>query len=89
MDINTRISKAKTRLILEHPFIGTVAMNMVFRVSDECPTAMTNGKEVVLNIIQDREEEDEYDFSVPYIRMRRQRYREYNQKHDNIVPSKI
>ncbi len=49
MDINTRISKAKTRLILEHPFIGTVAMNMVFRVSDECPTAMTNGKEVVLN----------------------------------------
>lgn len=49
MDINTRISKAKTRLILEHPFIGTIAMNMVFRISDECPTAMTNGKEVVLN----------------------------------------
>lgn len=36
-------------MILEHPFIGTIAMNMKFRVSKECPTAMTNGKEVVLN----------------------------------------
>ena len=44
-----RLSKAKTSLILESPFIGTIALNMPFLLSDEVPTAATNGKRVVFN----------------------------------------
>jgi len=44
-----RLGKAKTTLILEHPFIGTVALNMPFILSDEVPTAATNGKMVIFN----------------------------------------
>ena len=49
MDIEKRLSKAKTQLILDHPFIGNIAMNMPFRLDESCPTAMTNGEEVVFN----------------------------------------
>jgi predicted metal-dependent peptidase len=57
MDINKRLSKAKTSLILDHPFIGTIAMNMPFEVIDKdnegmkavVPTAGTNGKRVIFN----------------------------------------
>ena len=44
-----RLAKAKTALILEHPFIGTVALSMPFLLSREVPTAATNGKRVVFN----------------------------------------
>lgn len=44
-----RLSKAKTSLILESPFIGTIALNMPFELSDSVPTAATNGKRVVFN----------------------------------------
>jgi predicted metal-dependent peptidase len=44
-----RLSKAKTSLILESPFIGTIALNMPFLLSDDVPTAATNGKRVVFN----------------------------------------
>jgi predicted metal-dependent peptidase len=44
-----RLAKAKTALILEHPFIGTVALSMPFLLSREIPTAATNGKRVVFN----------------------------------------
>ena len=44
-----RLAKAKTALILEHPFIGTVALGMPFLLSREVPTAATNGKRVVFN----------------------------------------
>jgi len=49
MDIEKRLSKAKTALILEHPFIGTIAMNMPFIIDEDIPTACTNGKEVRFN----------------------------------------
>jgi predicted metal-dependent peptidase len=44
-----RLSKAKTSLILESPFIGTITLNMPFELSDSVPTAATNGKRVVFN----------------------------------------
>jgi len=44
-----RIAKAKTSLVLEHPFIGTIALNMEHRLSDDVPTAATNGKYVIYN----------------------------------------
>lgn len=47
--IQTKLAKAKTSLILEHPFIGTIALNMPFVLTDEVPTAATNGKRVLFN----------------------------------------
>jgi predicted metal-dependent peptidase len=47
--LKTRLAKAKTSLILEHPFVGTVALNMPFELSEDIPTAATNGKRVVFN----------------------------------------
>lgn len=45
----TRLAKAKTSLILEHPFVGSIAMRMPFELSRDIPTAATNGKRVVFN----------------------------------------
>lgn len=47
--LNRRLSKAKTSLILENPFIGSIALNMPFELSDRVPTAATNGKRAVFN----------------------------------------
>ncbi len=47
--LKIRLAKAKTALILEHPFIGTVALSMPFELSYHVPTAATNGKRVVFN----------------------------------------
>jgi predicted metal-dependent peptidase len=49
LSIEKRLAKAKTALILEHPFVGSIAMNMPFRLDENIPTAATNGKEVVFN----------------------------------------
>ncbi len=48
-DVEKRISKAKTSLILEHPFIGSIALNMPMKVDNSVPTAATNGKRVLFN----------------------------------------
>jgi predicted metal-dependent peptidase len=48
-DIAKRISKAKTSLILEHPFIGSIAVNMPTIISTGVPTAATNGKRIIFN----------------------------------------
>ena len=47
--LSTRLSKAKTSLVLEHPFVGTVALNMPFSFDYTIPTACTNGKRVLFN----------------------------------------
>ena len=47
--VKKRLSKAKTALILEHPFVGSVAMNMPFTFDSSIPTAATNGKRVLFN----------------------------------------
>ena len=49
MELEKRLSKAKASLILEHPFVGTIAMNMPFKISEQVPTAGTNGKRVLFN----------------------------------------
>lgn len=45
-ELKLRLSRAKTALILEHPFVGTIAMSMPFSYDDtiQPPTACTNGK---------------------------------------------
>ena len=47
--LTTRLAKAKTSLILEHPFIGTIALSMPFVLDYDIPTAATNGKRVAFN----------------------------------------
>ena len=47
--LTTKLAKAKTSLILEHPFIGTIALNMPFVFDESIPTAATNGKRVAFN----------------------------------------
>ena len=49
MELERRIAKAKTALILEHPFFGNLAMNMPFEISKDVPTAATNGDRVLFN----------------------------------------
>jgi predicted metal-dependent peptidase len=49
MEIEKRLSKAKTSLVLEHPFIGNIALNMPFEVTEEVPTAATDGKRAKFN----------------------------------------
>lgn len=48
-DTQTRLSWAKTQLILKHPFVGAIAMSMPFELDDQFPTAATNGKWVAFN----------------------------------------
>ena len=49
MDLMKRLAKAKTSLILEHPFIGAIALNMPMVLDESVPTAGTNGKRVIYN----------------------------------------
>ena len=44
-----RISKARTQLLFDEPFVGNIAMNMKLILDDEVPTACTNGKEIRFN----------------------------------------
>ncbi len=44
-----KLSKAKTSLILEHPFVGSIALNMPFIFDESIKTACTNGKVVKFN----------------------------------------
>ena len=43
MELERRLSKAKSRLMLDHPFFGNLAMNMPFSLDNTIPTAATNG----------------------------------------------
>ena len=47
--LQTKLAKAKTALVLEHPFIGTIALNMPFEFDENIPTASTNGKRIKFN----------------------------------------
>lgn len=44
-----RLAKARTALVLEQPFIGTLALNMQVIVTEDVPTAATNGKYIKFN----------------------------------------
>lgn len=45
----TKLAKAKTALILEHPFVGTIALSMPFEFDESIKTAATNGKRIKFN----------------------------------------
>jgi hypothetical protein len=47
--LTKKLAKAKTNLVLQHPFVGTLAMNMPFILTEDVPTAATNGKWVKFN----------------------------------------
>lgn len=47
--LTTKLAKAKTSLILEHPFVGSIALGMPFEFDEGIPTAATNGKRVKFN----------------------------------------
>ena len=49
MELERRLSKAKSRLMLDHPFFGNLAMNMPFSLDNTIPTAATNGSWVKFN----------------------------------------
>ena len=44
-----KLAKAKTALILEHPFVGSIALNMPFIFDPAIKTAATNGKVIKFN----------------------------------------
>jgi len=46
--LSRRLSKAKTGLVLEHPFIGNIAMNLPFKLDSTLnpPTACVDGKSI-------------------------------------------
>lgn len=47
--LTDRLSKAKTQLILKHPFVGSMALKMPFEITDAVPTAATDGFRVMFN----------------------------------------
>lgn len=59
LDLNRRLAKARTALVLEQPFIGTLALNMPMTLDPNVPTACTNGKWVKFNptFIEDLDDE--------------------------------
>jgi predicted metal-dependent peptidase len=44
-----KIIKARTALVLEHPFVGTIALNLPYKIDETVPTAATNGKDIKFN----------------------------------------
>lgn len=47
--IQRLMAKARTALVLEHPFVGNIALNMPFNIDYTTKTAITNGKEIRYN----------------------------------------
>lgn len=48
-DVSKKIIKARTNLILEHPFVGSIALNLPYSFDESIPTAATNGKHILFN----------------------------------------
>jgi predicted metal-dependent peptidase len=47
--IKLRLAKAKTNLVLGHPFVGSIALNLPYNINQSIPTARTNGKVIEFN----------------------------------------
>lgn len=47
--LEKRLAKARTSLVLEQPFLGTLALNMQVIITDTVKTAATNGKYIKFN----------------------------------------
>ncbi len=48
-DINLRFSKARTVLVLDHPFVGSIALGVPSGFDRSIPTACTDGKAMLFN----------------------------------------
>jgi len=57
MDADLKIARAKTQLVLKHPFFGSCAMGLNFTETAALPTMATDGKSILWN----REFVDKYD----------------------------
>ena len=49
MDAQTIVSRAKTQLMLRHPFFGAVAMGVPFILDENIPTMATDGRSIRFN----------------------------------------
>jgi predicted metal-dependent peptidase len=49
MDINAKLVKARTDLLMDEPFFGTLALRPDYIMSDDIPTAATDGKNFYFN----------------------------------------
>lgn len=47
--VKMRLAKAKTNLVLSHPFVGSIALNLPYQIDQSIPTAATNGKVIKFN----------------------------------------
>lgn len=47
--LKIRLAKAKTSLVLEHPFVGSIALNLPYYLDQSIPTAATNGSCIKFN----------------------------------------
>jgi hypothetical protein len=50
MDANLKIARAKTQLVLKHPFFGSIAMGLNFVETDAVPTMATDGKSILWKV---------------------------------------
>lgn len=48
-DIKNKIARARTSLVLDHPFFASLALRLEFQPDDECETAWTNGRILAYN----------------------------------------
>jgi len=65
--VDRLMAKARTALVLEHPFVGNIALNMPFNKDYTIQTAMTNGKEIRYNpYFMDNMSDEERKFVVAH-----------------------
>jgi len=65
--IKLRLAKAKTNLVLEHPFVGSIALGLPYYIDQSIPTAATNGKCIKFNPdFVDRLTDEELKFLVAH-----------------------
>ena len=44
-----RLTKARTYLVLNHPFLGSIALNLPMKLTTALPTAGVDGKNIYFN----------------------------------------
>jgi len=49
MDIETKLARAKSKLILKYPFFGSMALGLKMEITDKVPTAATDGRRIMYN----------------------------------------
>ena len=49
MDFETRLARAKTKLITVTPFFGSLVLNLRIHITDQVPSMGTNGKDLYIN----------------------------------------